>query len=101
MQNTFRQQLDQICEKCKNHMAIGYLLKSDEIEYLAYGELLQKVQNLEQNLKQLGIKKTDRVAIIISPIQPEGVIAGVTLRIWDAQQLWLNAHFRYRKFRDY
>ena len=90
MQNTFRQQLDQICEKCKNHMAIGYLLKSDEIEYLAYGELLQKVQNLEQNLKQLGIKKTDRVAII-TPHSPEGVIAGVTLAYMGCTAVMVDA----------
>lgn len=90
MQNRFRQQLLRICEKCKEQTAIGYLQKNDEIEYLSYGEMLQKIEHLEGKLKKIGVEKTDRVAII-TPHSPDGVIAGVTLAYMGCTAVMIDA----------
>lgn len=90
MQNRFRQQLLRICEKCKEQTAIGYLQKNDEIEYLSYGGMLQKIEHLEGKLKKIGVEKTDRVAII-TPHSPDGVIAGVTLAYMGCTAVMIDA----------
>lgn len=43
--------------KCKEQTAIGYLQKNDEIEYLSYGEMPQKIEHLEGKLKKSELRK--------------------------------------------
>ncbi len=74
----FRYWIRQVCEKRKDKVVFSYLKDDQTILSIYYGSLFNYIKSIEENLNHVGVKKTNRVAII-APNSPYAVIAGTAL----------------------
>lgn len=88
--NIFRNELVQICEKYELNKAISYLREDESINVFTYKRLLEIVKQIEEKLKAIGVKKADRVAIV-TPHSPYGVMAGIGLAYMGCTSVMIDA----------
>ena len=77
-QKMFKFQIERVCENRKAKVVFSYLKDDQTILSIYYGSLFNYIKSIEENLIHVGVKKTNRVAII-APNSPYAVIAGTAL----------------------